>query len=113
MQAFDVSKLRAEQEKSNRAWLEFLRASSLSMGIYHLKSGQPDLQQPHGEDEVYYVLGGQANFWAGGQVRTVGPGTLLFVQRAVEHRFCDVTEDLTVLVFFAPAEGSLQDGAEE
>jgi hypothetical protein len=28
------------------------------------------------------------------------------VERDVEHRFVDVAEDLTVLVFFAPAEGT-------
>jgi hypothetical protein len=28
--------------------------------------------------------------------------------RPVEHRFVDITEDLVVLEFFAPAEGSLQ-----
>ena len=37
----------------------------------------------------------------------VGPGTVIFVERSAEHRFVEVTEDLTVLVFFAPPEGSL------
>ena len=32
-------------------------------------------------------------------------GSVIFVERAVEHRFVDITEDLTVLVFFAPPEG--------
>jgi hypothetical protein len=41
----------------------------------------------------------------------VVPGSLIFVERAVEHRFVDITEDLTVLVFFAPPEGSLTTGA--
>jgi hypothetical protein len=36
---------------------------------------------------------------------------LIFVERSLEHRFFDITEDLTVLVFFAPPEGSLRDGA--
>ncbi len=31
---------------------------------------------------------------------------MILVERLVEHRFFDVTEDLTVLVFFAPPEGS-------
>lgn len=106
VQTFDRDTLLAEREKSNRPWLEFLRVQSLSMGIYHLKAGQPDLQQPHAEDEVYYVLRGRAFFRAGKEERAVGPGTLIFVERAVEHRFYDVLEDLTALVFFAPPEGS-------
>jgi GNAT superfamily N-acetyltransferase/quercetin dioxygenase-like cupin family protein len=108
MQRFDLDRLLADREKSNRLWLEFLRRPSFSMGIYHLKAGQPDPQQPHTEGEVYYVLGGRASFRAGKEERTVGPGTLIFVERAVAHCFYEVTEDLTVLVFFAPPEGSLK-----
>ena len=77
------------------------------MGVYHLKAGQADLQKPHFEDEVYYVLSGRARFACEGEVREVSAGTVIYVERRVEHRFVDVTEDLTLLVFFAPAEGSL------
>jgi hypothetical protein len=41
----------------------------------------------------------------------VASGTLIFVERSVEHRFFDITENLTVLVLFAPPEGSLNVGA--
>ena len=109
VQTFDLHKLLAERQKVNQPWLEFLRGASLSMGIYHLKPGQPDLQQPHTEDEVYYVLSGRASFRAGNEERVVGPGTLLFVHRAVRHCFYDISEELTLLVFFAPPEGSLKD----
>jgi putative acetyltransferase len=109
---FDLGNLLAEHGKVDRAWIEFLRVQSLSMGIYHLKAGQPDAQQPHSEDEVYYVLSGRACFHAGKQAQAVGPGTLIFVKRAVEHRFSDIAEDLTVLVFFAPPEGSLREQQE-
>jgi mannose-6-phosphate isomerase-like protein (cupin superfamily) len=107
MQTFDLSTILAEREKSNRPWLEFLRVPALSTGVYHLRAGQADQQRPHTEDEVYYVLSGRASFRAGQEQQTVGPGSLIFVERLVEHRFYDVTEDLTVLVVFAPAEGSL------
>ena len=106
MQAFDLGVLLAERERAGKAWLEFLRASSLSMGVYHLKAGDADPQQPHTEDEVYYVVSGRGKFRAGEEVHEAQPGTILFVQRLVEHRFYDIIEDLTVLVFFAPAEGS-------
>jgi mannose-6-phosphate isomerase-like protein (cupin superfamily) len=108
MQSFDLGRLLAAREVAGGAYLEFLRVPSLSAGIYHLKAGQPDRQQPHGEDEVYYVFAGRGRFRAGGEERAVEPGTVLFVERQVEHRFSDIQEDLTVLVFFAPAEGSSQ-----
>jgi quercetin dioxygenase-like cupin family protein len=78
------------------------------MGVYHLKAGQADPQQPHSEDEVYYVINGRASFQAGSEQQLAGPGSLIYVERNVEHRFLEITEDLTVLVFFAPPEGSLK-----
>jgi mannose-6-phosphate isomerase-like protein (cupin superfamily) len=108
MQTFDMGLLLAERRRSGKAWLEFLRASSLSMGVYHLEAGQDDGQKPHTEDEVYYVVAGRGKFRAGAAARDVGPGAILFVERFADHRFFDITEDLTALVFFAPAEGSSQ-----
>jgi mannose-6-phosphate isomerase-like protein (cupin superfamily) len=83
------------------------------MGLYRLRAGQADEQRPHAEDEVYVVVSGKASFWAGGREQAVAPGSVIFVERAAEHRFVDITGDLTVLVFFAPPEGSLQGGAEK
>ena len=108
MQSFELAKLATQGAKSNRAWLEFLRVPTLSAGIYHLKAGQEDLQQPHTEDEVYYIISGKASFRAGTEQLAVGPGSVLFVERNLEHRFLDIREDLTALVFFAPPEGSLK-----
>jgi len=113
MQTFNLSNLVAESERGDQRWREFLRVPSLSMGLYRLKAGQADEQQPHTEDEVYLVISGQASFRAGGQEQAVVPGSLIFVERSVEHRFVDITEDLAVLVFFAPPEGSLKGGVEK
>jgi mannose-6-phosphate isomerase-like protein (cupin superfamily) len=106
MQHFAIRDLLAEQERIGQRYQEFLRVPSLSVGIYQLKAGQTDPQSPHTEDEVYYVLSGRAHFRSGDEVREVKTGTILFVERLLEHRFFDITEDLTVLVFFAPEEGS-------
>lgn len=113
MQTFDLNDLVAESERAGQRWREFLRVPSLSMGLYRLKAGHADEQQPHTEDEVYFVLSGKAVFRAGGREQAVTPGSILFVERAAEHRFVDITEDLTLLVFFAPPEGSLKDGGSQ
>jgi mannose-6-phosphate isomerase-like protein (cupin superfamily) len=107
MHRFDLDQVLDERERAGREWLEFLRVPALSAGVYHLKAGQEDRQQPHGEDEVYYVLRGRGRFRTGGETRAVTAGTVLYVERRLEHCFFDITEDLTALVFFAPAEGSL------
>ncbi len=106
MQVFQLHDVQAEQERLGERYREFLRVPSLSVGIYHLKAEQTDTQSPHTEDEVYYVLCGRAKFRSGDEVLDVQEGTVLFVERMQEHRFFDIAEDLTVLVFFAPAEGS-------
>ncbi len=93
-------------EMNGKAWREFLRVPSLSVGVYRLKVGEVDRQSPHTEDEVYFVIEGRAKFVAGEETMDVKKGTTLFVERLLPHRFFNVTEDLTVLVFFAPAENS-------
>lgn len=81
---------------------EHLRVDAMSVGTYSIPAGGTDDQQPHAEDEVYVVLAGGGRFTAGGQTVPVTSGTTLYVPRGQEHRFHDVTADLTVLVLFAP-----------
>jgi mannose-6-phosphate isomerase-like protein (cupin superfamily) len=108
VEAFDLptlEKARAEvQHRSGELYLEFLRRESLSCGLYVLEAGAHDPQDPHQEDEVYVVLDGRGRLMVAGQDQPVGPGSVLFVARTVPHRFHDITERLSVLVFFAPAE---------
>jgi mannose-6-phosphate isomerase-like protein (cupin superfamily) len=108
MDAFELADLIAERDAGGRPYLEFLTVPDLSVGLYVLAAGQPDLQQPHGEDEVYYVIAGRGRVTVGDEVRDVQPGTIVFVAAAVPHRFHDITDDLTLLVAFGPAEGSRQ-----
>lgn len=49
------------------------------------------------------MVGGRGAFTAGGRTVEVGPGVTLFVPAGEEHRFHDISADLAVLVFFAPA----------
>src|SRR5512134_2462339 len=112
MDAFEVTTLLQEQARSGKLYLEFLRKSSLSMGVYRLPAGGIDPQSPHTEDEVYYVVDGQAQIQVGadtsGEYRSVGPGSIVYVAANVPHRFHSIEEDLTALVFFAPEEYSNQ-----
>jgi mannose-6-phosphate isomerase-like protein (cupin superfamily) len=65
-----------------------------------------DPPRPHAEDEVYYVVRGRASFEGGGEDREVAAGSVIFVKAGERHRFHTITEDLSILVFFAPAEGT-------
>ncbi len=106
MDAFELSHLIDQQDQSRQAYLEFLRVPLLSAGLYMLAAGAVDMQKPHTEDEVYYVISGRGFIQVGSESRPVEAGTLVYVKANVEHRFHTITEDLRVLVFFAPAEYS-------
>lgn len=98
--------LLALRAAGGRAYAEALRVDALSVGIYQLEAGADDPQQPHGEDEVYVVLRGQASITVGSDVFGVQPGSVAHVAAGVVHRFHGIREDLVVLVIFAPPEGS-------
>jgi mannose-6-phosphate isomerase-like protein (cupin superfamily) len=104
MQAFDLADLRQRHQEGGRLYHEFLRVSALSAGLYVLPTGGSDPQQPHAEDEVYYVIGGRATINIAGEDRPVQAGTTIYVAARVPHHFHEIEEELSVLVFFAPAE---------
>ena len=99
--AFDLEAEVAKQARSGRPYREFLRVPSLSCGVYTLPAGAKDLQGPHDEDEVYYVLAGRGRLRVEGTERKIGPGSLLYVRGTSEHSFFEIEEDITLLVFFA------------
>src|SRR5688572_20156674 len=106
MQAFEIAPLLEERKQSNKPYLEFLKVPDLSMGLYVLPTGGVDAQLPHTEDEVYYVVSGKAQILVAEEDRAVQAGSVVYVAKNVEHRFHSIEEELTLLVFFAPAEYS-------
>lgn len=106
MQAFSLADLLAQRATSGERYLEFLRVPELSMGLYTLPLDGADEQSPHTEGEVYYIISGHAQIAVSDEVRPVGPGDMIYVPALAEHQFFDISEKLTALVFFAPAEGT-------
>jgi mannose-6-phosphate isomerase-like protein (cupin superfamily) len=101
---FDLAEVERQRLRQGSDYLEFLRVPAMSAGVYVLAAGSTDLQTPHRQDEMYYVVQGKARMRAGSEERLVAAGSVIFVAANVEHRFFEVEEELTVLVFFAPAE---------
>ena len=106
MDSFELADVIADHSRLDRLYYEFIRAPPLSMGLYVLPAGAADPQQPHTEDEVYYVVSGSGTVQVDGEDRAVAAGSIVYVTRQVPHRFHSITEDLTLLVFFAPARQS-------
>ncbi|MEP7134885.1 MAG: cupin domain-containing protein [Chloroflexota bacterium] len=109
MQAFELAQLISDREVSGKRYLEFLKVPDLSMGLYVLPAGGVDPQSPHTEDEVYYVASGRAQIKVADEDRAVQAGSIVYVAKNVEHRFHSIEEQLTVIVFFAPAEYSMME----
>jgi quercetin dioxygenase-like cupin family protein len=103
--AFELRDLLAGLDPDHHDFAEFFRAPSgaLSLTVARWSAGSSDDQQPHTEDEVYYVSAGRAVLGIGGETVPVGPGSVAFVAAGVEHRFGEISEDLEVLVFWSPA----------
>ncbi len=108
MQAFELLDVIKHQSRSGKPYFEFLHVFDLSVGIYQLLVGDTDIQSPHTEDEVYYVVEGKAKIKVADKDRDVKAGSVIYVAKNVSHRFHSIEEDLIVLVFFAPAEHSLE-----
>ena len=108
MQAFELAELISQRESGNKLYLEFLKVPDLSMGLYVLPAGGTDPQSPHTEDEVYYVVSGRAKILVANENQDVQAGSIVYVAKNVAHHFHSIEEELTVLVFFAPAEYSNQ-----
>lgn len=106
MQAYELNQLVAQRAEVSKLYLEFLNVPDLSMGLYVLPAGGTDPQSPHTEDEVYYVVSGKAKIKVADEDRDVQAGSIVYVAKHVEHRFHSIEEELTVIVFFAPAEYS-------
>jgi mannose-6-phosphate isomerase-like protein (cupin superfamily) len=101
-----LGELLSERAAAGRPYLEFIRTGAMSVGLYVLRPGEQDRQQPHTEDEVYLVVAGRSSFTAGEATRLVGPGDTLYVEAGVPHHFHEIAEELQLLVVFAPSEGS-------
>ncbi|MCA9879027.1 MAG: cupin domain-containing protein [Thermomicrobiales bacterium] len=102
MEAFEFADILAGQQASGDAYVQFINRGSMSLGLYVLPAGSEDTQTPHLEDEIYYVVSGRGDILVDGERRAVQAGSIVFVARQFDHRFVDITEDLAILVFFAP-----------
>jgi mannose-6-phosphate isomerase-like protein (cupin superfamily) len=83
-----------------------VRSDRLSVGLYTLAAGAIDRQSPHLEDEVYFAVRGRAILSVDTTDHQVRDGSVLFVPAGADHRFHDITEELVLLVFWAPPEGT-------
>ncbi len=100
-QIIDLQDALQGQPDTPVSYTELLNTKSMHCGVYRLAAGSKDMQTPHDEDEVYYVLSGRAQLRVGDEQHEVRPGMLLFVRATEDHAFFEIKEDITLLVIFA------------
>jgi mannose-6-phosphate isomerase-like protein (cupin superfamily) len=87
-------------------WIVHLNSDNLSLGTYSIPAGGEDDQTPHTEDEIYLVRSGRATLVTTSGIVDVEPGSVVFVPAGEPHKFTEISEDLALVVVFAPPYGS-------
>jgi len=105
---FHIDELTPKVQSDDPCFLEYLRMPGLSSAVYRLPAGSRDMQAPHLEDEIYFVIEGKATLKVGNGEKQVLPGTILYVRATEEHSFFNITEDLTLLAFFGKTDMSVK-----
>ena len=100
--AFALDELQQKYAAAESPYNEFLRRRGMSVGLYVLPVGAEDRQTPHMADEVYVVLQGRGRLRVVDEGVEVKPGIVISVDHGEDHQFIEVSEDLQMLVVFAP-----------
>jgi mannose-6-phosphate isomerase-like protein (cupin superfamily) len=84
-------------------------ATAIEHGTMSLEVFAPsgeDRQEPHSQDELYFIAGGSAVFLHEGERQRVATGDALFVPAGDEHHFEQMSSDfVTWVVFWGPKGG--------
>jgi mannose-6-phosphate isomerase-like protein (cupin superfamily) len=81
-----------------------LSGGSMSVEVFAPKG--VDLQQPHKQDELYFIQGGTGQIDINGQMFDAAAGDAFFVAAGVAHRFESFSDDfVTWVVFYGPEGG--------
>lgn len=100
--------LTAVDGSTDKSYGVLLEHGTLEIGFY--RPDRVDPQQPHQQDEVYFVQSGNGFFVCGDERHAFEAGESLFVPAGVPHRFEDFSEDFAAwVVFYGPPGGEYPD----
>ena len=97
--AFEIEHVRRRLEAGNGGYEVVHSSPGLEVGVYVLVAPEPDRQQPHEDDEVYFVLEGRGVLEVEDERVELRQGHAVFVPAGAQHRFVGY-ERLSVLVIF-------------
>jgi mannose-6-phosphate isomerase-like protein (cupin superfamily) len=100
----DVMAALPPQTQSGRLYHEPFTHGTMRLGLYAPRDHDP--QEPHGQDELYFVHAGTGCFICGESTQSFEPGDALFVPAGAVHRFEDFSDDFAAwVVFWGPHGG--------
>jgi mannose-6-phosphate isomerase-like protein (cupin superfamily) len=92
---------------AGRRYVEPFSHGTMRLGLYAPVGHDP--QQPHDQDELYFVLSGSGVLVHEGRRSPFEQGDALYVGAGVDHRFEDFTEDFAAWVVFWGIQGGESD----
>jgi mannose-6-phosphate isomerase-like protein (cupin superfamily) len=101
---YELSQLVTRLENEGGYFMDFLKTRNLEAGIIVLHPNEADTQEPHSDDELYYVISGNAWMEMGKKKIEVKEGSIIFIPAGLRHRFYGNSKDLFVLYVFAAKE---------
>ena len=86
------------------AFAQLFQHGTMEIEIYRPEG--KDLQQPHEQDEIYFIASGSSQFEHEGAIEDVETGDVLFVAAGEHHSFMNFSADFsTWVVLFGPKGG--------
>jgi mannose-6-phosphate isomerase-like protein (cupin superfamily) len=92
--------LKLDKKGDSTFFLDFLNNNSFEVGVLRLNPGQKDTQEPHSEDELYFVMEGKGYINIVGESHEITKGSCIFVPSKTNHYFHGNKERLVVLYVF-------------
>ena len=85
-------------------FVSMMAGGTMSVEVFAPK--EADLQQPHAQDELYFIHNGTAQIIINEQRFDAAPGDAFFVAAGVLHKFENFSSDfITWVVFYGPQGG--------
>ena len=97
---FDLTNYLGKIKKSSSYFYTFINKSSLAAGVLVLQPGEEDTQEPHDNDEIYYVTSGDGFLKIKNKDYKISKDKIFFVEKDTPHFFYGNKKELKVLYFF-------------
>lgn len=104
MDRLTIAEAAKKLQSSEGTFIELFSHGSATVEYYKPEGKDP--QQPHSQDELYFVASGSGYFVNGDSRKEFESGEVLFVPAGVVHRFEEFTSDFaTWVVVYGPEGG--------